>query len=534
MGRAKTGATACLPAFICALALTACGGEARAPRGLTEVFRSVECLVQGPAEASSSQIPPITAGWKPCSPSAMKVAYSRDTFWIRGQEPIDPAPMIVAFEWKTLSYVDLLITQEGQVLEHLRAGDRRVRSTWPLAYGDYPAFPLKPLSDRAYYFRLQSDSVMNFPITVRTPTAFRQQFDRESMVAFAYSGILLAITVLAILFAVGFRDSVYLYYGSYILFLWGYLNAVYGNSFRVFYPEMPWVATHIVFFSLGATFFSSILFFRKSTRLSELMPGADRAARILQILAVALLPLTLTDLPRYVFARVYTGLYLFAILAFLVLIVRLVFRYNQRSLILFGLGWGTYYLVTIVNILFLLNVVPTHPAVVFGPALMAPVEIVLFGGGLYERYRTILAEKERLAGENAAMLARLESFRSREGRYGKSRLGGVDVDRTLLRLAELMEGERLFRSETLTLSELAARLGVSVHGLSELLNTRLGLNFRQLLLHYRVAEAERLLATEPNKNMLEVAFEAGFNSKTAFNVGFKKLRGVSPSRFRSA
>lgn len=65
----------------------------------------------------------------------------------------------------------------------------------------------------------------------------------------------------------------------------------------------------------------------------------------------------------------------------LVLIVRLVFRYNQKSFILFALGWGTYYLVTIVNILFLLKVVPAHPAIVFGPALMAPVEVILFLSG---------------------------------------------------------------------------------------------------------------------------------------------------------
>ncbi|HMW61326.1 MAG TPA: helix-turn-helix domain-containing protein [Leptospiraceae bacterium] len=48
---------------------------------------------------------------------------------------------------------------------------------------------------------------------------------------------------------------------------------------------------------------------------------------------------------------------------------------------------------------------------------------------------------------------------------------------------------------------------------------------------YRVAEAERLMKAHPEKTLIEIAFESGFNSKTSFHGGFKKLRGVAPSKF---
>jgi AraC-like DNA-binding protein len=33
--------------------------------------------------------------------------------------------------------------------------------------------------------------------------------------------------------------------------------------------------------------------------------------------------------------------------------------------------------------------------------------------------------------------------------------------------------------------------------------------------------------------MIGIAFEAGFNSKTAFNTAFKKMTGVSPTEFKT-
>jgi len=76
-------------------------------------------------------------------------------------------------------------------------------------------------------------------------------------------------------------------------------------------------------------------------------------------------------------------------------------------------------------------------------------------------------------------------------------------------------------------------MDVSTHDLSYLLNDSFGVNFFNFVNRYRVDEAKRLMLSGQNKhlNLLGIAYSAGFNSKTTFNIAFKKQTGLSPSEF---
>ncbi|UOQ55725.1 helix-turn-helix domain-containing protein [Hymenobacter cellulosivorans] len=104
------------------------------------------------------------------------------------------------------------------------------------------------------------------------------------------------------------------------------------------------------------------------------------------------------------------------------------------------------------------------------------------------------------------------------------------------KLGQLMQREKLFLEANLGLPDLARHLELSSHELSYLLNHGFGQNFFQFINEYRVEEAKRLLLSDQHRhlNMLGVAYEAGFSSKTTFNTTFKKLVGQSPSQFARA
>ena len=59
-------------------------------------------------------------------------------------------------------------------------------------------------------------------------------------------------------------------------------------------------------------------------------------------------------------------------------------------------------------------------------------------------------------------------------------------------------------------------------------------NFYDFINNYRINFAKNLLNNPADDKMtvLEILYEAGFNSKSAFNVAFKKETGVTPSQFR--
>ncbi|HEX8576281.1 MAG TPA: helix-turn-helix domain-containing protein [Flavobacterium sp.] len=102
-------------------------------------------------------------------------------------------------------------------------------------------------------------------------------------------------------------------------------------------------------------------------------------------------------------------------------------------------------------------------------------------------------------------------------------------------LLRIMENEKPFLDCELTLAKLGNIMDISLHQLSYLINTGFNENFYQFINRYRIEEAKKLILDE-NTNYLsfqEIAFEVGFNSKSAFNVTFKKSIGQTPSEYKA-
>jgi AraC-like DNA-binding protein len=104
-------------------------------------------------------------------------------------------------------------------------------------------------------------------------------------------------------------------------------------------------------------------------------------------------------------------------------------------------------------------------------------------------------------------------------------------------LRKLVEQERIFRQEGLTIGVLAQRLAAHEYKVRQLINDQLGFrNFNAFLNHYRIRDAQRLLADPEvrHRNVAEVAYEVGFRSLGPFNKAFKDATGQTPTEFRGA
>ncbi|MBN2440364.1 MAG: AraC family transcriptional regulator [Spirochaetales bacterium] len=118
--------------------------------------------------------------------------------------------------------------------------------------------------------------------------------------------------------------------------------------------------------------------------------------------------------------------------------------------------------------------------------------------------------------------------------YKKINLSEEQSKEYLKRLFAVMEKEKLYKDQDLTLSLLAEQVHLSRNLLSYLLNNVIGTNFYDFINGFRVEAVKDLLAndTSENENILNIAFYAGFNSKSAFNKIFKKFTHMSPSEYR--
>lgn len=92
-----------------------------------------------------------------------------------------------------------------------------------------------------------------------------------------------------------------------------------------------------------------------------------------------------------------------------------------------------------------------------------------------------------------------------------------------------------WRDPELGLDRLARHLGTNTAYLSRAFNEGLGLSFNEAINRLRVAEVQRQLASESDAgDLLEIAYAAGFSSKSSFNRVFKAQTGQTPSRFRES
>lgn len=101
-------------------------------------------------------------------------------------------------------------------------------------------------------------------------------------------------------------------------------------------------------------------------------------------------------------------------------------------------------------------------------------------------------------------------------------------------LLKVMETDKPYLDSELNLLKLAEKMQLSSHQLSYVINTGMGENFFNFINTYRVQKAKELL-TDTNYdhlNMIAIGYEAGFNSKTAFNTTFKKITTYTPTEYK--
>jgi AraC-like DNA-binding protein len=103
------------------------------------------------------------------------------------------------------------------------------------------------------------------------------------------------------------------------------------------------------------------------------------------------------------------------------------------------------------------------------------------------------------------------------------------------RLERWVAHDRGYLDPDIKLMDLATCIGTSSQLLSQYLNDVLGLSFFDYVNGLRVAEVQRMMRDRGNdaRTLLDLAFAAGFTSKSTFNAYFKKISGLAPSSWRS-
>ena len=97
-----------------------------------------------------------------------------------------------------------------------------------------------------------------------------------------------------------------------------------------------------------------------------------------------------------------------------------------------------------------------------------------------------------------------------------------------------METEHPYLNSSLTIWELSNQLSIPMRRLSLIINGSFEQNFSEFINSYRIEAAKKRLQnpSDVNETVLEVLYDVGFQSKSAFNTAFKKMTGKTPTDFK--
>ncbi len=100
-------------------------------------------------------------------------------------------------------------------------------------------------------------------------------------------------------------------------------------------------------------------------------------------------------------------------------------------------------------------------------------------------------------------------------------------------LLSLLNEEKVYKMNTISLDILAEKLGTTRHNISQVINEHFDLNFFNLINKYRIKEAQEIFRNDlhSNLNIIDVAYDVGFNNKVTFNKAFKEETHLTPTQY---
>jgi AraC-like DNA-binding protein len=102
------------------------------------------------------------------------------------------------------------------------------------------------------------------------------------------------------------------------------------------------------------------------------------------------------------------------------------------------------------------------------------------------------------------------------------------------RIKDYMENSEPYLNPELTLKDLSQHLKIQERLLSGVINQYSNQNFYDFVNTYRIQKAKKMLSGKEakRKSIQQIFYDSGFNSKSTFNLVFKKSTGFTPSDFK--
>jgi len=205
---------------------------------------------------------------------------------------------------------------------------------------------------------------------------------------------------------------------------------------------------------------------------------------------------------------------------------------NDLTWLLYLAGGYMTYLITYISLSFVNELLNIEIPFVDVETSIIPLIIYVLGLGIYGY------KQEGIFGADILKSIHFNHEKERRGgefKYSKSGLSDTEGNEIVQNLKTLIETEKPYLNSDLTINDLSKLVNTTIHKLSQVINASFQKNFYEFINEYRIKEVERMLKDPANRNfkIISLAYDCGFNSKSAFYSAFKHYTGITPTEYRN-
>lgn len=247
------------------------------------------------------------------------------------------------------------------------------------------------------YVRVQSESSMQVPLVLYTPSAFTEMSRDAQFAIGIYYGILLALFVYNLALLITLRDASYFWYLLHVSAFGLVLFALYGLGFEYLWSYSPWLADQSIPLSICLAQIGMQQFARSFLGLRQRWKFGDRIGLgfigffLLLALACGTLPIrTSTQI-----ATIATFLSVIWIAAEAIAAL----RRGYKPALLFLVAWGTFLLGIGLVAMVAFGLLPKTFVTEYGVQIGSAMEMLLLSIALGYRYGILRSENERIVRE---------------------------------------------------------------------------------------------------------------------------------------
>jgi AraC-like DNA-binding protein len=140
-----------------------------------------------------------------------------------------------------------------------------------------------------------------------------------------------------------------------------------------------------------------------------------------------------------------------------------------------------------------------------------------------------------VSARDITALATAEDLAAKQNSYRNSSLTDGEIKEYVADIEKAMKAEQPYLDPSFNLSKLSKLIRVPDYQISQILNMGMKTSFYDLINRYRIEHLVMLLSKpeHDSESILDLAYQVGFNSKSTFNIAFKKITGKTPSTYRT-